>query len=97
MRVKTGNGVTEVYFRDFAAVEPKVVEIRQAYREKIIDDSEVERQINGLFGHNRVNREWQKGWGLVEWDAHVESQPMIYRKLFYSPEVVAACVMGSDE
>ena len=50
MRVKTGNGVTEVYFRDFEAVEPKVVEIRRAYREKTIDESEVERQINGLFG-----------------------------------------------
>jgi hypothetical protein len=97
MRVKTDNGVTEVHFRDFEAVEPKVVEIRRAYREKTIDESEVERQINGLFGRSRMTREWKREWGLAEWDAHVESQPMIYRKLFYSPEVVAKCVMGGDE
>jgi hypothetical protein len=97
VRVKTDKGTTECRFEDFAAVEPKVVEIRQKFRDKKLDRDEVRRMTMPLFGISRVSKEWQPGWGIQEWDAWVESQPMSHRKLYYHPDTVAECIMGEDE
>lgn len=97
MRVKTEHGFTECSFAKFAEVEPKVIKIRQLFREKKIDGDKVRELVAHFFGPTRQFSEWQPGWGLKEWDAHVESLPLSHRLLYYNPEVVAGCVMGEDE
>jgi hypothetical protein len=97
MKVRTYNGVTECRFEDFAKAEPLVVDIRERYRAGKVDKDQVVKACTKLFGFDRLNKEWRQGWTLKDWDAHVDAQPIIYRKLFYHPDVVSECVTGEDE
>jgi len=104
MRVRTEKGSTVCFFKDFAAVEPEVVKIRDDFRAKKIDRDKVEKRVSALFGFNRFNKDYERVVGdlmgppaLAVWDEWIKNQPMLHRKLYYSPEVVAGCVMGEDE
>jgi hypothetical protein len=115
MLVKGNKGITEVYFRDFAAVEPKIEKVRSAYREKLKDakpkereelNTKVELWCEQHFGQNRFNKDWFALFGTDEsnvpnstsrWDEWLNAKPLIYRKLYYDPTVVAACLKSEEE
>ncbi len=109
MIVETTSGKTEVYFKDFADQEPKLYEIRQQYREQVAaSKSDKAREkaaetasiaVGRLFGMNRYLEDWKISGAktVEEWDAWINAKPLAYRKLYYSGEVVAKCVMGPDE
>lgn len=104
MKVKTDKGVTEVKFADLERVEPKVTKLRAAFREKKLDKHKVTEWCAKLFGQNRFNQDYDRvtkgesnSAALRAWDEWIEAQPLVYRKLYYDPTVVAACVMGGDE
>lgn len=104
MRVKSDKGVTEVKFADLEQVEPKVTKLRAAFREGKLNENKVAEWCAKLFGQNRFNQDFDRVVGdlrnseaLRVWDEWIEAQPLIYRKLYYDPTVVAVCVMGGDE
>lgn len=104
MRVQSDKGSTEVYFKDLAAVEPKVIKLREAFRAKKATADDVKLWCEKLFGFTRFNKDFDRvvegatdNEALRKWDAWIEAQPLSYRKLYYNPFVVAACVMGGDE
>jgi hypothetical protein len=104
MRVRTEKGSTVCFFKDFAAVEPEVVKIRDDFRAKKIDKDKVTERVTALFGAYRFNADFDRIVGrltgspaIAAWDEWIGSQPIGHRKLYYSPEVVAGCVMGEDE
>lgn len=104
MIVETPLGKTEVRFADFAHVEPKVVRLREAFRAKKATKEDVDKWCAKLFGMTRFNKDFDEvtkgkeaSEALRTWDAWIEAQPLIHRKLYYNDHVVAACVMGADE
>ena len=112
MRVKTEHGFTDVYFKDFVAVNDLVEQVRDGYRKACLDRPEKNSEhaekvvlwCSKNFGDNRYLRDYDAVVGdkkaseaLSIWEAWINAQPMIHRKLYYTPEVVAACIMGEDE
>jgi len=102
MRVKTYNGSTECEFETFAAVEPKLRQIRDDFRAKKIDADKVFMLVRPLFGTDRVHREWpkvvdqlQNTPAIERWQQWVSEDPTRI-KLFYSPEVVSGTITQED-
>jgi hypothetical protein len=108
-KLKVLKGRTEVYFKDFVAVEPSIVKVRDGYRANKNEKDVVEKVTlwcERHFGQSRFNRDWAELFGTDQsdvpnaterWDAWIASKPLGYRKLYYDPRVVAACIMGEDE
>ena len=99
-------GRTEAYYKYFLAVEPELAKVRDGFRDKLLDNMAVRTWCENHFGHSRFNNDWLKLFGthnsaipgaIHTWDAWIEKQPVGYLKLYYDPEVVAACVMNLKE
>lgn len=106
MRVHTHHGWTDCTFEDFAAVEPKLVQIREDFLAKKIDKDEVKKRLLPLVGMARFHRDFDAffareavdyGYGkgyptdaIQRWTNHVEEKKL--NKLYYSHEVVAGCI-----
>jgi hypothetical protein len=111
MRVTTRNGVTECKFEDFAAVEPALIPIRDAFRAKQIKEDEVLRKVRGLVGMARFHRDFdaffegeRRDFGynvgypseaIQRWQDHVEENKL--HKLYYSHEVIAGTITQEEE
>lgn len=112
MRIHTEHGFTDVTFADFVAVNAAVEQVRAGYRQACIDKPEkkdehatkVKGWATKYFGNNKYFLDFDKAVGKAHsseairlWDEWIAAQPVSYRKNYYSPEVVAACIMGEDE
>lgn len=107
--VETYNGRTQGNWEYYAEADSRIKAIRDRFREKKVSKDQVEHAVKKITGLRRIDQDWEiacegkesppgrdraTSWGREQFEAWVEEQPLAYRRIYGSPEVIAGFILG---
>lgn len=102
---------TEVHESDYLTLDPRLVELRDAWLAKKIKADAVREKLAGLVGFYRMQSDWNaavsaadkkpKGrdqglWELEVFEAWLATKPLEYRRLYHTVSIVGKALFRAD-